>query len=111
MGAKTKQTTVLIESKPKRRNIQTTYYDIENMTNESKSNKTVVTEDGTVCCPADPLLHPYGTPRDAWLSCAVLIVVETPLWFVTMRVTTFGEKVTIGTAVGSGVGIVPIMGE
>lgn len=80
--------------------MQTTHYDIENMTNESKSNKTIVTEDGAVYRPADPLLHPYGTPREAWLSIAVLTVVETPSWFVTMRVTTFGDKVTIGTAVG-----------
>lgn len=70
------------------------------MTNESKSNKAVVTIDGTVCRPADPLVHPYGIPRDAWLSGAVLTVVEMPPLFVTMRVTTFGDKVTIGTAVG-----------
>lgn len=91
--------------------MQAIHYDIENMTNESKNNKTRVTEDGMVYRPADPLLHPYGTPRDGWLSCAVLTVVETPSWFVTIRVTTFGDRVTTGTAVGCGVGIVPIMGE
>ena len=74
-------------------------YWIENMMNESENNEAIVTEDGTVYRPADPLFHPYGIPKDCWLSCAVLIVVETPLLFVTMRVTTFGDKVTIGTAV------------
>lgn len=59
----------------------------------------MVTEDGMEYRPTEPLLHPYGTPRDAWSSCAVLTVVETPPLFVTMRVTTSGEKVTIGTAV------------
>ena len=95
----------------KRENMQTTGYDIENMTNESKNNKTVITEDGMVYRPEHPLLHPYGTPNVCWLSCAVLTVVETPSWFVTMRVTTFCDKLTIGIAVGCGVGVVPIMGE
>ena len=61
--------------------------------------------------PADPLLHPYGTPNVAWSSNAVLTVVEMPSWFVTMRVTTYGEKVTSGTTVGLGVALVPIIGE
>lgn len=79
--------------------MQITHYCIENKTNESESNEIRVTEDGAMYRPADPLLHPYGTPRDAWLSCAVLTVVETPSWFVTMSVTIFGDKVTIGTVV------------
>lgn len=82
------------------------------MTDESKSDKAVVaTKDGTVYRPAVPLLHPYGTPRFAWSSAATLTVVETPPLCVTTRVTTFGEKVTIGTDVGMGVALVPIMGE
>jgi len=81
------------------------------MTNESKSNEAIVTKDGEVYLPADPLLHPYGIPRVAWLSSAVLTVVEMPPLFVTTRVITFGASVTSGIAVGSGVGLVPITGE
>lgn len=82
------------------------------MTSESKNDKAVVTKDGTVYRPADPLLlHPYGTPRVCSLSSAVLTVVESPPLFVTMRVITSGDIVTSGTAVGLGVALVPIMGE
>lgn len=81
------------------------------MTNESKSNKPVVTRDGLLHCPADPLVHPYGMPRVAWSPGAVLTVVETLPLFVTMRVITVGVKVTRGTAVGLGVAMVPIIGE
>lgn len=71
----------------------------------------MVAIDGAVYRPEDPLLHPYGIPRVAWLSCAVLTVVETLPLFVTIRVITFGDKVTRGTAVGLGVALVPIIGE
>lgn len=70
------------------------------MTNESKSNRAVVIIGCKVYRPADPLVHPYGTPKLAWLSGAVLTVVEMPPLFVTIRVTTFGDNVTSGTAVG-----------
>lgn len=81
------------------------------MTSESKNNEAVVARDGAVYRPGDPLVHPYGTPRVAWSSRAVLTIVETPPLFVTMRVTTAGVKVTNGTAVGLGVAMVPIIGE
>jgi hypothetical protein len=90
---------------------QTTNYDIENIMKESENNEPIVNKDGMVYRPTDPLVHPYGTPRDAWSPSAVLTVVETPLLFVTIRVTTFCDKVTMGTAVGWGVGMIPIMGE
>ena len=71
----------------------------------------MVTENGVVYCPTDPLLHPYGTPRDGWLSSAVLTVVETTPLPVTMSVTTLWDKVTIGTDVGWSVGVIPNIGE
>jgi hypothetical protein len=92
--------------------MRATHYDIENTTNESKNNEAVVTKDGAVYRPIDPLLvHPYGTPREAWSSIAVLTLVETLLWFVTRSVITLGVKLTVGIAVGWGVGTVPNIGE